>query len=126
MKRLWLGVILLAALLAASLGVQRAMERIHDPIASELEQAADAALAGDWAEADRLYHRARDAWQRQRKVTASLADHSPMDELDMLFGELRVFSRERETVHFAAACRAAARMAKAIAQAHSLTWWDLL
>lgn len=126
MKRLWLGVILLAALLAASLGVQRAMERIHDPIANELEQAADAALAGDWAEADCLYHRARDAWQRHRKVTASLADHSPMDELDMLFGELRVFSRERETVHFAAACRAAARMAKAIAQAHSLTWWDLL
>lgn len=126
MKRLWLGIVLLAALLAASLGVQAVMERTHDPIAKELDQAADAALAGDWAEADRLYQRSRDAWQRHRKVTASLADHSPMDELDMLFGELRVFAREREAVHFAATCRAASRMAKAIAQAHSITWGDFL
>ena len=126
MKRLWLGVALLAALLAASLAVQAMTNRIHDPIAKDLEQAAEAALSGDWAEADRLYTRSRDAWQRHHSATASIADHSPMDELDMLFAELRVFSQERETVHFAATCRSAAQMAQAMAQAHSFTWWNLL
>ncbi len=126
MKRLWLGIVLLAALLAASLAVQVITNRIHNPISKDLEQAADAALSGDWAEADRLYHRSQDAWQRHHSATASLADHSPMDELDMLFAELQVFAREQEAVHFAATCRSAAQMAQAMAQAHSLTWWNFL
>lgn len=126
MKRLWLGVALLAALLAASLAVQAVANHIHDPIAKDLEQAAEAALSEDWAEADRLYRRARDAWQRHHGATASLADHSPMDELDMLFAQLRVFSQEQEAVHFASTCRSAAQMAQAMAQAHSLSWWDFL
>ncbi len=126
MKRLWLGIVLLAALLAVSLATQAATNRIHDPMAKDLEQAAEAALAGDWAEADRLYARSRDAWQRYHGATASIADHSPMDELDMLFAQLQVFSRERETLHFAATCRSAAQIAQAMADAHSLTWWDFL
>ncbi len=126
MKRLWLGIVLLAALLAVSLATQAATNRIHEPMAKDLEQAAEAALSGDWAEADRLYARSRDAWQRHHGATASIADHSPMDELDILFAQLQVFSRERETLHFAVTCRSAAQMAQAMADAHSLTWWDFL
>ena len=126
MKRLWLGVALLAGLLAVSIAVQAVTSRLHHPIAKDLEQAADAALAEDWAEAQRLYHRAQNAWQRCHSATASVADHSPMDELDMLFAELKVFSSEREAVHFAATCRSAAQMAQAMAQAHSLSWWNFL
>ena len=126
MKRLWLGVALLGVLLAASIAVQAVTSRLHHPIAQDLEQAADAALAEDWEQAQRLYRRAQDAWQRCHGATASIADHSPMDELDMLFAELNVFSREREAVHFAATCRSAAQMAQAMAQAHSLTWWNFL
>ena len=126
MKRLWLGVALLTALLALSLAAQAATSRIHDPIAKDLEQAADAALAEDWEQADRLYSQARELWQRCHRATAAIADHSPMDELDMLFAELRVFAREREAVHFAATCRSAAQMAQAMAQAHSFSWWNFL
>lgn len=126
MKRLWFGAALLAALLAVSLAVQSATRRIHDPIAKDLEQAAQAALAEDWAEADRLYRRARDAWEGRHSLTAGIADHNPMDELDMLFAQLQVFAGAREAVHFAATCRAASQMAQAIAQAHRLNWWDFL
>lgn len=126
MKRLWLGLSLLAVLLAVSLAVQAVSHRLHDPISQDLDRAADAALAGDWAEADRLYRRARDAWQRCHSATAAMADHSPMDELDMLFGELAVYARQRETVHFAAACRSASRMARAMWEAHRLNWWSFL
>ncbi len=126
MKRLWLGVAILAVLLGLTLGLQAGMSALHEPIARELNQAAEAALAGDWALARNLSDQARDRWERTHSLTASVADHSPMDELDMLFAELPVFAREEEAVHFAATCRSAAQMAQAMAQAHSLTWWNLL
>lgn len=126
MKRLWLGIAILAVLLGLSIGVQAAMSKLHDPIAQDLEKAAEFALDDDWAQANKHFERARRAWQRYHGATASVADHSPMDELDMLFAELQVFSEERETVHFASTCRSAAQMAQAMAQAHTFTWWNLL
>ncbi len=126
MKRLWLGIAILAVLLGLSLGVQEGMGNLHEPTARDLNEAADAALAGDWPKAQKLSQRAKGAWERSHHLTASVADHSPMDELDMLFEEIPVFAREREAVHFAATCRSAAQMANAMAQAHTFTWWNLL
>ncbi len=126
MKRLWLGITILAVLLALSMATQRAMHKLHSPIGEDLEKSADFALAGDWEQANAHFEKAHSAWKRYHKATASVADHSPMDELDMLFGELGVFSQEREAVHFAATCRSAAQMAEAMHQAHSFTWWNLL
>ncbi len=126
MRRLWLGVGILAALLGLCLWVQAGMCGIHKPIAQGLEDAAQAALEEDWDKATALYQKAQSTWEEKHSLTASVADHSPMDELDMLFAELRVFAREQEKVHFAATCRSAAKMAEAMAQAHTLTWWNLL
>lgn len=126
MKRVWLGVAILAALLILSLWVQAGMVRLHAPVSRDLERAAQASLEGDWEEATRLWTQARDRWERRHDLTAAVADHSPMDELDMLFAQLSVFDSQREAVHFAATCRAAAQMAQAMYQAHSFTWWNFL
>ncbi len=126
MKRLWLGIAILAALLAVSVVTQEAMRRLHSPIAEDLEKSANFALAGDWQQANAHFEKARGAWQRHHGATASVADHSPMDELDMRFAELEVFSQAQEAVHFAATCRSAAQLAQAMHQAHSFTWWNLL
>lgn len=126
MKRFWLGIAILAVLLGLSFAVQGVMGKIHNPMAEDLERSADCALAGDWEQAARLCHQARDTWKHYHGITASVADHTPMDELDMLFAELSVFCGERETVHFAATCRSAARMAEAMANAHTFTLWNLL
>ncbi len=124
--RLWLGIGILTVLLGLCFGAQMIMCRIHKPIAQDLEDAAQAALAEDWDRANALFSRAERSWEKRHGLTASLADHSPMDEVDMLFAELKVFAQEQETVHFAATCRSAAQMAQAMAQAHTLTWWNLL
>lgn len=126
MKRLWLGIAILAVLLGMSFGVQVVMGKIHTPMAEDLERSADYALAGDWEQANRYYSQAREAWRRYHCVSASVADHSPMDELDMLFAQLGVFCREQEGVHFAATCRAASQMAQAMAEAHAFTLWNFL
>ncbi len=126
MKRLWLGIGIMAVLLVLSLWIQEGMCRLHEPMAQDLEQAAQAALDGDWEQAQSLSQKAQKTWNRTHVLTASVADHSPMDELDMLFAELPVFAREQEAVHFAATCRSAAQMAQAMAQAHTFTLWNFL
>ena len=52
MKRSWIGLGLLLALLLASGLVTRLMDRMHQPIADHLEQAAALALEGHWEQAD--------------------------------------------------------------------------
>ncbi|MGM9603245.1 MAG: DUF4363 family protein [Faecousia sp.] len=126
MKRFWLGIAILAVLLGLSFAVQGVMGKIHNPMAEDLERSADFALAGDWEQATHYYAKARHTWEHYHGMTASVADHSPMDELDMLFAELSALCAEKETVHFAATCRSASRMAEAMADAHTFAWWNLL
>lgn len=120
MKRIWIGIGILTVLLALVVGVQTAMRRIHLPIEEDLIRARNAALAGDWEKATAHADRARKRWEDYHELTATVADHSPMDELDTLFAELTVYGRERETPHFAATCSAAAQIAEAMADAHAI------
>ena len=52
MKRCWFGAGLLIVLLAVSLGVTWGMDKIHEPIAADLKQAAECAELGDWHNAE--------------------------------------------------------------------------
>lgn len=124
MKGLWLGCGILLILLGLVLGVQRGMERIYTPMENMLSQAGEAALAGDWDTAGELAEKAQQRWDTYRSMTAAVADHDPMDELDMLFEQLPAYCREQETADFAAACAAAAYMAQAMGEAQKLTWWN--
>ena len=64
MKRCWFGAGLLIVLLAASLGVTLGMDKIHEPIAADLKQAAECAELGDWHNAEEFSRRAEDAWNK--------------------------------------------------------------
>lgn len=126
MKRTWIGIGLLAALLILGLFTARWMERCHSPVAGNLKQAAEAAMAQDWNRAELLADRARGSWERSRKITAVLADHGPMEEIDSLFAELKIFLLAREQVHFASVCGQLSRQVEAIGEAHGLMWWNIL
>lgn len=126
MKRLWIGVGLLVIFLALGIFTTVTMARIHDPISEKLKQAEEAALDQDWPHAASLAREARGQWLRHRNVTASLADHSPMEEIDGLFDELDVYLQEKELVHFAACCAQLSARVQAIGEAHSISWWNLL
>ena len=126
MKRMWIGAALLAVLLLGGLLSGRFMARTHGPLEEVLEQAAQAALTDQWEMAEELSGRAEAAWRQRRNLAAAFADHSPMEEIDEAFAELAVFARSREAVHFAVTCRSLGRKMAAMADAHSLAWWNIL
>lgn len=125
MKRSWIGLGLLLAALAASLLVTWSMDRIHGPIARELETAADYALAGDWDRAAALASGAGTEWKKWAHFRGCFADHGPMEEIEANFAELEVYSIAREKTDFAASCGEIARKVKAMGEAHGLVWWNL-
>lgn len=126
MARGWLGVGILAVFLVLGLVLSTAADNAHMPTGALLEQAAEKTLAGDFAGGIALGLEARARWQRQWKGTAAIADHSPMDDVDALFAEMEVYARSGEPPHFAACCKELSQRLEAIADAHRLSWWNVL
>ena len=126
MKHFWFGAALLAVLLGVGLWTSHAMDSIHTPIADSLSLAAEQALSGETVRGIETARRAHDAWQRHRKGTASVADHAPMEEADSLFAQMEAFITAGEFSQFAACCTRLSELVRAIGEAHTLTWWNLL
>ncbi len=126
MTRGWIGIGLLLVLLGCSIFVTQAMEDRHMPVSQNLEQAADAALAGDWETALAHSERAKGDWEDTWHFSASFADHEPMEEIDGLFAQVEVYGRSREAVSFAAVCADLARQLEAMGDAHGFVWWNIL
>lgn len=125
MKRCWIGAAVLAALLVAGIVTGTMMDRIHRPVAWRLTQAAELAQAGLWDEAETEADRARQEWDDWRYFRGTLADHTPVEDAQALFAQLPVYARE-EDAHFTAICLELAERVNAIAEAHTLDWWDVL
>jgi len=126
MKRSWIGLLLLLFLLAGGLMATRAMARIHQPIAQDLDRAADHVLSGDWDRAEALSRRAMASWEASAHFRACLADHSPVEEIDAEMAQLRVYGSVRDQAAFAASCVELAKKIDAVGDAHGLFWWNML
>lgn len=126
MKRFWIGIGILCALLILGSVAAYLMYDIHDQIAQLLQQAQAAAFEEDWETAIPLASKAHGLWKQYWSFTAAFADHTPMDELDGMFAELMVFAREQEMPHFAAICAHLTQLAGAMADSHLPSWWNLL
>lgn len=126
MKRFWIGVIILAILLAAGIGTTVFAVRTHTDISESLEQASEAALRGRWEEAKALSMGAKGKWEDYRKVTASIADHEPMEEIDDLFSQMEIYLLTRQQIPFSACCASLGILTDAIGEAHAVSWWSLL
>lgn len=126
MTRGIIGCLLLVLLLAAGLFVQWAVSSLQSPITGELTQAAQAAAREDWDTARLHQETAQRGWHRVWHLMAAFADHAPMEDVDSLFARLPAYAAQEETAEFAASCRELARRIRAMYEAHSLTWWNLL
>ena len=124
-KRFYLGLSILAVILAASIGVTLGMRAIHEPVQQMLIQAADTAEA-DLGQSLSLAQKAYDRWQHYYSMTASFADHSPMDDTDTLFQEMLVYGQMEEIPHFIACCRELTVMTEAMYDAHAFSLKNLL
>ena len=126
MKRCWFGAGLLIVLLAASLSVTWGMDKIHEPIAADLNQAAECAELGDWRNAENFSRRAEESWNKWEHFRACFADHTPTEEVGAELAAMDTARQERETTDFAASCARAAKTVQAVGDAHALCWWNLL
>lgn len=125
MKRSWFGFLLLVVLLALALTVTWVMRSIHEPVARDLRQAADCALAEDWTAANAHALSARMGWETWAHVRLCFADHTPVEDIDAEFAALDAYRAKKETADFAAACLALKEKVDAVGQAHGLTLWNL-
>lgn len=125
-RRFWYGVGVLAVLLVLGFWVAWSMKNTHEPIAACLEQAAQAAAAGDMAQGAAFVEKAKAIWQKRRELTAAVADHNPMEEIDSLFAQLESYASAGYGVEFAAWCRRTAQLVAAVGEAQRLTWQNLL
>ncbi len=126
MKRSKIGAWLLLFLLVIGGVSSWAMVRFTGPIGESMARAAEAALREDWAEAEALAGQARARWEKYWNFCAAFADHGPMENINGLFAQLEVYTQSRDIQNFAAVCAQLSEDTKAIGEAQSLTWWNLL
>ena len=126
MKRFWIGLTLMGLIFLGGILLDRGISAIHSPISQHLNAAAEASARNDWTAALEQVDLASARWKKFHSLTASMADHTPMDEIDRLFAQLQVFASQRKMPDFAATCRQLSFLARSMAESHSLKWQNFL
>ncbi len=125
-KRFWLGMGLLALLMALGIGSGLFSKTVQSPVAQDLHQAGESALREDWEQVRILSNQARERWERWRPLTAVFADHTPLEEIDSSFTALEVYLQWENALSFQAASQELGCMIDAVWEAQSLHWWSFL
>lgn len=120
------GILLLLVLLLEGLLSGWYMGRQHREISQKLEDSAWLALTGQMSNAREEADAARAQWEKGRSLRAVLGDRTPMEEIDDLFAELRIYGAAGEKTEFARTCSALSSRVKAVGEAHTLHWWNVL
>lgn len=126
MNRFWFGVVLLVLLLGIGIGSSLVLEALHTPISQDLTAASQEALEERWDAAADLALRAKNRWEQQRHGIAAVSSHGPMEQIDCLFAELELYLQEKESFPFAVCCASLSSWVQALAEAHAMSWWNLL
>ena len=125
-KRFYLGIGILLVFLLLGLTVSWAMRQVTQPVAQMLEQAAQEVLSGNMEQGILLARQAQTTWQKGWKCVALAADHSPMDEIDGLFAQIGFFAESGNRQELGACCVRVSELVEAVADAHGLTWWNVI
>ena len=124
MKRMWIGAGLLAAVLVTGILAANFMKS-HTPGAADLDRAAKLALEEDWAMAQALVNRAEENWEKKRPVTACFTEHGPIEAIDGMFAELKIYAAAQDTVAYGGTCASLANQLEALGEIHRFTLWNL-
>ncbi len=126
MNRLWIGIGLLAVLLAMGVGMLFVSQKFNEEFSESLEQAGQFAMSGNWTAAEKQLAESKEKWQNYQRFWSASTDHAPVEQMQNLFSQLELFQARRLDVEFASACRALVNLAEAIDESHSLRWWSIL
>ena len=126
MNRLWIGVGVLVVLLAMGIGLLLVSLNFHEDFSHNLKAAGYAAMAGNWADAEKKLAHSREKWQTYQQFLAASTDHEPVEQVQQLFSQLELFQTRQMDVEFASACFALAELSEVITETHNLRWWSIL
>ena len=126
MGRLWIGVGILAVMLAMAIGLLWGSQAFFEDFSDNLEQDGASALAGNWTSATQKAEKSRAQWEKYRHFWSAFTDHEPMEQMQELFSRLEIYRQKQLEVDFAAVCGSLVQMAEAIDESHSLKWWSVL
>lgn len=126
MKHLIFSIALLLMLLAAGIFSSLRVQWVQEPIATQLEQAAQAGFSENWELAGSLFEKAQTRWNTYRNALATVTDHGPMEEIDSLFDELEFYRRAKDPVLFSSLCGRLSQLAEAVGESLRFSWWNLL
>ena len=126
MKRLWFGAGLLLLLLALCLLIGRRAEACCFPAANWAAGASEACIRGDSFRAEQYLSQADSLWQENRQLIALWADHTPMEQAEVLMRQAKAFLRSGEPGEAASTCAGLSRLLRSIAEAQQLSWQNLL
>lgn len=121
MKRLWIALILLAAILAGTLLHARALRAFTGEVTSLLDLAQTAAAAGRWGDAADLTRRAEDLWTGRETALHILLRHGDTDAIGINFRELPALLEGEDYGTYAAAVAQLAAQLELLSQAEELT-----
>lgn len=123
MKRIWIGVGILLALLVVGLLVMDITDRQLGEVSETLKQASE---AKHWEEGVSLAQKAQKDWKQKWHLMASLADHTDIDNIDGIFAQLEVYRQRRDETQHAAACARLSEAIRDLEENHRFSWWNLL
>ena len=125
LNRALVGAVLLCVLLAAGLACSLGLDRHHRALAADLEDAAWAALSENWDTARTLADATRQRWRGSWALVTTVADHRPMEEIQVLLDQLPIFLARRDAGEFAATCAELSARLSTLAQSHRLNLQNL-
>ena len=126
MSRTWVGIALLALLLALGIGSVMGIHGPLDTIARQLEIASTAALSGSLAEGTPAVQEAQNLWFSLRNGLAAVTDHDPLERIDAGFSLLELYTAMEDNQNFSVLCLELSMQIRAVGDAHSLRWWNIL
>ena len=126
MKKLWLGLGLLAALVILGLGALGLLSEKSRRTGEALEQAAEAAGAGDMALACEYAAQLRQYWQTVIPAVDALTSHEETDEIQRALAELLALGRCGTWEEFLALCARLRVMTAHLAEMERPSWYNLL
>ncbi len=126
MKRCWIGVGLLITLLGIGIFSTCRMQKAHEPMSAALKQACALAENDQWEDALQCAAQVKQEWEDSWGLSASFADHEPMERINALFAQLEVSGQSRDTLSYCLLCAQLWEELEAMGEAHRFIWWNLL
>ncbi len=126
MKRLWIGVALMALLLSGGIWEFRWLETTYKPAAAAMEQAENMAQDRDLDGAAALTRSVQRTWNAKKHIAAAFVPHDIIDEIECLFAQLELYQIGGDTTAYAVGCTQLSMLLAALGEVHIPTWWNFL